>query len=123
MPPSPLSKQYSSKDVNAYVTAIPVEDRALLHRLERIIKETYPGLAPQISYNMLCWRRGQRRLYVGSWKHGLSIYGWSQGRERSVTDLHPGLKSSKGTIRLTPAKATELTDSELRILIVAALAG
>ncbi len=22
---------------------------------------------------------GRRRLYVGAWKHGLSIYGWQQG--------------------------------------------
>lgn len=120
MPPSPPPRR-SPKNVQTYVEAMPTEYRPLLHRLERLIEETHPHLSPQISYNMLCWRTGHHRLYVGSWKHGLSIYGWSQGRETPVTDRHPGLKTSKGTIRLTQAKAAELTDDDLRTLILAAL--
>jgi uncharacterized protein YdhG (YjbR/CyaY superfamily) len=107
--------------VQGYFDAMPRQHREITDRIRRLIEEVCPQAVPGISYNMLCWRTGDHRLYVGSWKHGLSIYGWSQGREAAVTDRHPELKTSKGTIRLTPAAATAVTDDELCSLIRAAL--
>ena len=111
------------EEVRAYLAAIPAEHQPLLERLLRLIDEITPGITPGISYKMLCWKAGPHHLYVGAFKHGLSVYGWSQGRETPVTDRHPEIKTSKGTIRLTPVTAAQLTDDELRVLLRAALTG
>lgn len=108
--------------VQDYIQSMTADQQALLDRLRRLIGEVRPGLAPVISYKMLCWRAGDRRLFVGAWAHGLSVYGWRQGQETAFTDRHPELKTSKGTIRLTTAAAGDLTDDDLLILVRAALA-
>ena len=106
----PLREQLRFKDANVYIQAVPIEDRPSVCRLKRLIEETYAGLAPGNSYNMLCRSGALRRLYIGSGEQSLSIDGWSEGRETPVSDRHTGLTSSKGSIRLTPATAVELTD-------------
>jgi hypothetical protein len=55
------------------------------------------------------------------WRHGVSIYGWQQGRDAGFTARHPELKSGKGTIRLRPEDAAAIGDDELRDLVRAAL--
>ena len=67
------------------------------------------------------YKVGRRRLYVGAWKHGVSIYGWPQGSEAGFIARHPGLKTSKGTIQLRPEDAAGIPDEELRNLVRAAL--
>jgi hypothetical protein len=64
---------------------------------------------------------GRRRLFVGVWKHGVSVYGWDQGRDAGFIARHPDLKSSKGTIQLRPSDAARIADDDLRDLIHAAL--
>ena len=66
---------------------------------------------------------GSRRLYVGAWKHGLSIYGWNEGADKGFISRHPTLKSSKGTVRLRPEDAALIPDEELSELLGAALDG
>jgi hypothetical protein len=55
------------------------------------------------------------------WRHGVSIYGWQEGRDAGFTARHPDLKTSKGTIRLRPEDAAAIPDDELRDLVWAAL--
>jgi uncharacterized protein YdhG (YjbR/CyaY superfamily) len=107
--------------VHAYLTAMPPAHRHLLERIQALIQQERPDAVPGISYKMLCWKIDDHRLYVGSWKHGLSIYGWSQDRELAITNRHPELQTSKGTIQLTPATAAHVIDDELRDLVRAAL--
>jgi hypothetical protein len=74
-----------------------------------------------ISYNMPVYKVGDRRLYVGGWKHGLSLYGWKQGGDAGFTSRHPELTSGKGTIRLRPEDVSGIPDNELRDLARSAL--
>ena len=67
----------------------------------------YPDAAVVISYRIPTYKVGRRRLYIGAWQHGLSVYGWPQERDDFIT-RHPELKSSKGTIRLSPQDAAGL---------------
>jgi uncharacterized protein YdhG (YjbR/CyaY superfamily) len=108
-------------DVRAYVDAIPPEHRPLFDRLHGLILAVHPEAAVTISYKMPTYRVGSHRLYVGAWAHGLSLYGWGQGRDGGFTDRHPELLSGKGTIRLRTADADRIPDDELRGLIGAAL--
>ena len=80
-----------------------------------------PDAAVVLSYQIPTYRAGRRRLYVGVWKHGVSIYGWQQDREVGFTARHPELKTSKGTIQLRPEDAAGIPDDEFRDLARAAL--
>ena len=47
------------------------------------------------------------------WKHGISLYGC---RDHGFLARHPHARASKGTIRLRPEEAEDVTDQELRDL-------
>ena len=74
-----------------------------------------------LSYQIPTYKVGRRRLYVGAWQHGISLYGWRQDRDGGFIARHPELKSSKGTIKLRPQDAAAIADDELLGLVSAAL--
>jgi uncharacterized protein YdhG (YjbR/CyaY superfamily) len=107
--------------VQQYIDAIPREHRPLFDRLHALILDVHPEADVAISYQIPTYKVGRRRLYLGTWKHGVSIYGWEQDRDGGFTARHPELRTGKGTIRLRPDDATAIPDDELRDLIRAAL--
>jgi uncharacterized protein YdhG (YjbR/CyaY superfamily) len=109
--------------VQDYIDAIAPEHRPLFDRLHTLILEEHPDAAVVLSYQIPTYKVGGRRLFVGVWKHGVSIYGWDQGRDAGFTARHPELKTSKGTIQLRPAEAAAIADDEFCDLVRAALDG
>jgi uncharacterized protein YdhG (YjbR/CyaY superfamily) len=109
--------------VREYIDAIPPEQRPLFDRMHRLIVEAHPTAEVVLSYKMPTYQVGTHRLYVGVWRHGLSLYGWQEGRDAGLTERHPGLKNDKGTIRLRPKDLERITDEELSDFARAALAG
>ena len=107
--------------MRGYIDAIPPEHRPLFERIHRLILAAYPDVTVVLSYRMPTYKVGGRRLYVGAWKHGVSIYGWQQRGEASFTARHPGLRTSKGTIKLRPEDAAGIPDDDLRDLVRSAL--
>jgi uncharacterized protein YdhG (YjbR/CyaY superfamily) len=107
--------------VRDYIEAISPENRPLFDRLQRLIFEEYPKAAAVISYQIPTYKVGRERLFLGAWRHGLSIYGWSEGDDAGFTARHPELRAGRGTIRLGPQDASGVSDDELRDLIRAAL--
>jgi len=103
--------------VRDYIDAIA----PLFDRLHQLVLTMYPEAAVVLSYRIPTYKVGNRRLYVGVWKHWVSIYGWGQGREGALIARHPALKTSKGTIQLRPEDAAGIADEELCDLIRAAL--
>jgi uncharacterized protein YdhG (YjbR/CyaY superfamily) len=89
-------------------------------RLHRLIVTACPDAELVLSYGMPTYRVGRRRLNVGVWQHGLSLY-VSPQRDGGFSARHPELASGKGTIRLRPADAASIPDEEFRDLILAAL--
>ncbi|MGH9209248.1 MAG: DUF1801 domain-containing protein [Acidimicrobiales bacterium] len=81
----------------------------------------HPDTSVTLSYKMPTYTVGRRRIHVGAWRHGVSLYGWGQDRAEAFTARHPRLRTSKGTIQLRPDDAASVTDDELRALIRAAL--
>lgn len=106
-----------------YIDSIAPAYRPLFDRIHRLILAAYPDAAVVISYQIPTYKVGSRRLYVGAWKHGLSIYGWNEGADKGFISRHPTLKSSKGTVRLRPEDAAVIPDEELSELLGAALDG
>jgi uncharacterized protein YdhG (YjbR/CyaY superfamily) len=109
--------------VQRYVDQIAGEHRALFDRVNGLILGAYPDAVVKLSYTMPSYWRGRRKLYVGVWKHGLSVYGWPQGTEADFAARHPGLKTSKGTIQIRPKDAAGISDADLLELVHAALGG
>jgi len=107
--------------VRSYIDAIRPEHRPLFDRLHGLILAVHPDVAVALSYQMPTYTVGKRRLHVGAWKHGVSIYGWQQGRDAGFTTRHPELITSKGTIQLRPEDALGIRDDELRDLVRSAL--
>ena len=108
--------------VRDYVDAIPSEHRPLFDRLHRLILEVHPDASVVISYQIPTYKVGRNRLYLGVWKHGVSIYGWGQGRDAGFTARRRELITGKGTIQLRPDDAAGIPDDEFRDLVRAALA-
>jgi uncharacterized protein YdhG (YjbR/CyaY superfamily) len=107
--------------VQGYVDRVAPEHRPLFDRLHRLILAVHPDATVVLSYKIPTYKVGNRRLFVGAWKHGLSIYGWQQGAEAALTSRHPALKTSKGTLQLRPEDAAAISDDELSDLVRAAL--
>jgi hypothetical protein len=108
--------------VRSYIDGIDPAYRPLFDRVHRLILTLHPDADVVLSYQMPTYKVGRRRLYVGAWQHGISIYGWGQGRDGGFADRHPELRTSKGTIRLRPQDAAAIADDELLSLVSAALA-
>jgi uncharacterized protein YdhG (YjbR/CyaY superfamily) len=107
--------------VRRYVDGIASEHRPLFDRVHRLILEAHPEATVSLSYGMPTYKVGKRRLYLGAWTHGVSIYGWQQGGDHGFTGRHPELRAGKGTIQLRTEEAAEIPDAELRDLARAAL--
>jgi len=67
--------------VQEYIDALPAERRPLYDRIHRLVLEAHPDAALAFSYQMPTFKGGRRRLYVGVWRHGVSMYGWGQDRD------------------------------------------
>ncbi len=100
--------------VRDYIDAIAPDHRPLFDRVHRLILEAHPDAAVVLSYQMPTYKVDRRRLYVGVWKHGVSFYGWEEGRDAGFTARHPELTTGKGTIRLRPDDDAGIADDELR---------
>lgn len=109
--------------VQAYVEGVPAQHRALFDRVQGLILAARPDVAVSISYGIPTYKAGGRRLYLGVWKHGVSLYGWGHDRDGGFAVRHPDLVTGKGTIRLRPEDAEAISDRELRALVEAALGG
>jgi uncharacterized protein YdhG (YjbR/CyaY superfamily) len=104
-----------------YIDSIGAGQRPLFDRVHRLILEAEPDASVVLSYQIPTYKAGKRRLYLGAWQHGVSLYGWSEGRDAGFLARHPELTTGKGTIRLRPKDAAAISDDELRDLARAAL--
>jgi uncharacterized protein YdhG (YjbR/CyaY superfamily) len=106
--------------VRQYRGEIDSEHQPVFDRLHQLVAATCPDAEVVLSYGMPTYRIGRRRLSIGAWKHGLSLY-VSPNRDGGFSARHPELAAGKGTIRLRPADAVSIPDTELQDLIRAAL--
>jgi uncharacterized protein YdhG (YjbR/CyaY superfamily) len=107
--------------VRHYIDGVEPAHRPLFDRVHRLILAAHPEADVVLSYQIPTYKVGRRRLYIGAWKHGISIYGWPQDQDAGFTARHPELKTSKGTIQLRPQDAAAIADDELLALVRAAL--
>lgn len=107
--------------VQDYIDAVAPQHRPLFDRLHRLILEARPDAEVSLSYRMPTYQVGRRRLHLGVWQHGVSLYGWNRDRCAGFIARHPELRTSKGTIQLRPEVADGITDDELQDVVRATL--
>jgi Domain of unknown function (DU1801) len=107
--------------VRAYVERIEPRHRALFERLHGIAMAAHPEADVTLAYGMPAYRVGKRRLSLGAWEHGVSVYGWRKDNDGGFVARHPALAHGKGTLRISPADADSLGDDELSALLGGAL--
>ena len=110
-------------EVQAYEDAIPPEHRPLFDRVVGTIRAVRPDATVRLSYGMPAYEADGHHLYVGAWRHGISLYGWSRGADGGFSERHPELVTGKGTVRLRPADAADISDEELTGFMRAVLGG
>jgi hypothetical protein len=106
--------------VRRYLDEMDSEYRSVFERLHRLMAATCPDAELVLSYGMPTFRIGRRRLNIGAWQHGLSLY-VSPNRDGGFSARHPELVSGKGTLKLRPADAAGVSDAEFQDLFRAAL--
>ena len=108
-------------EVRAYVEAIDPALRPLFDRMDALVRRSHPDAEVALSYGMPAYRVGARRLNLGVWKHGVSVYGWRKDRDGGFVARHPELASGKATIRISAAAGARLSDEDLEGLLGGAL--
>lgn len=106
--------------VRRYRDEVDSAHRPAFDRLHQLIVATCPGAEVMLSYGMPTYRVGRRRLSIGVWKHGLSLY-VSPNRDGGFSARHPELAAGRGTIKLRATDAARIPDAELQDLVRAAL--
>ena len=106
--------------VRRYRDEMDSKQRPVFDRLHQLIVPACPDAEVVLSYGMPTYRIGRRRLNIGVWKHGLSLY-VSPNRDGGFSARHPELAAGKGTIKLKPEDAARIPDEELQDLVRAAL--
>jgi hypothetical protein len=106
--------------VRGYRDEMASQYRPVFDRLHQLIVATCPDAEVVLSYGMPTYRNGRRRLNIGVWQHGLSLY-VSPNRDGGFSGRHPELAAGKGTIKLRPQDATRIGDDEFADLVRAAL--
>lgn len=88
--------------VDAYLAALPDEQRVMLERLRRRIAELVPSSTETISYGMPAVKLGTRFLisYAG-WKRHASIYPMRDDVLARHADALRGYTTTKGSLHFT----------------------
>jgi hypothetical protein len=100
--------------VRRYRDGMDSEYRPMFDRLHRLIVAMCPDAEVVLSYGMPTYRVGRRRLNVGVWKHGLSLYvspnrtvasrrvipSWPRERRRSSSGLETPCASPTQSSRI-----------------------
>jgi hypothetical protein len=81
--------------VRRYRDGMDAEDRVVFDRLHRLAVTACPCVEVVLSYGMPTYRLGRRRLNIGAWKHGLSLY-VSPSRDGGFSARHPELAAGHG---------------------------
>jgi uncharacterized protein YdhG (YjbR/CyaY superfamily) len=93
----------AAKDVDAYLAALPDEQREALEEVRRTIKAAAPDAVEAISYGIPGYKvKGKPLIHFGAAKHHCAIYG-AAVVDSDKEDLK-GYDTSKGTIRFSPDK-------------------
>ena len=103
-PTQPADGAAATAWIDAYIAALPEDQRAALQSLRRTIAAAAPGAVEAISYGIPAFRyRGHALVWYHAAKKHCSFFPTAEPIERLAVEL-AGYKTAKGTIQFTTAK-------------------
>ena len=107
--------------VDAYLAALPPDQRAALERIRRRVAQLAPQAIEMISYGMPTLKLGDRSLlWYAGWKAHCSVYPLTDSFSASHGDALKGYRRTRGSLHFTPDQP--LPDPLLTELVRARLA-
>ena len=103
------------ESVRKYVDAIPAEQRPLFDRLHSLILELYPDAEVVISYQVPTYKKKGRRVSLGLWKDGVSLYTTGPEYIESFKARHPRIKTGKASINF--GLADDFPEEDVRAVV------
>jgi len=95
-----MTARLKAASTDAYLAALPLDQRAALEQLRAAIKAAAPKAEECVSYGMPAFRLGGRVLvgFGAAAKH-CAFYLWSDSTVAAHAELLAGYDTSKGTVR------------------------
>jgi uncharacterized protein YdhG (YjbR/CyaY superfamily) len=94
----------AAPSVDAYLAALPADQRAALERLRKQIRVAAPRAEESISYGMPAWRHEGPLVYIAAFRDHLSFFPGGTSALQTLKDEVKEFQTSKGTLRFTPAR-------------------
>lgn len=83
--------------VPEYLAQQSPQNRAQLERIIRIVQEVIPGATPCISYQIIGFAVGKKKIfYVSGWNDHLSFHGTHKHTNQNMADTYPDWFTLKG---------------------------
>lgn len=88
--------------IEAYLAALPAEQRRLLQHVRATIAEAAPAAVESFGYGIPGFKQEGALLSYGAAKAHCAVYGQSPATQAQLADRLRDFDTSKGTIRFTP---------------------
>lgn len=100
----PSTKSAPAKSVDAYLAAVPADQRATLEKLRKAIKAAAPKAEEKISYRIPVYTLNGHLVAFGAAKQHCSFFVMSPAVMKTFKDELKGYDQAKGTVRFPIGK-------------------
>jgi uncharacterized protein YdhG (YjbR/CyaY superfamily) len=104
---APMSRadasRHAPKEIDAYLAALPEDERASLERLRSIIRETAPSCTERVSYGIPIFRLRRDLVGISAQKNHCSLHSMSPPLIKAMSRELEGTQVSGATIHFTTA--------------------
>ena len=94
--------QHAPEEIDAYLAALPEDDRSALESLRSIIRGTAPDCTERVSYGIPIFRLNKDLVGISAQKNHCSLHTMSPPLTKAMAEALEGVKVSGATIHFTP---------------------
>jgi uncharacterized protein YdhG (YjbR/CyaY superfamily) len=96
------ASRHAPEEVDAYLAALPDDDRAALERLRRIVHATGPGCTERVSYGIPIFRLGKDLVGISARESHCALHTMSPGLMQTMAGELADVEVSGATIHFAP---------------------
>jgi uncharacterized protein YdhG (YjbR/CyaY superfamily) len=103
-----------------YAEGVPAPFRPMFDRLHELILEVHPEADVVIQYQVPTYLVGKAKVFLGTWKQGVTLYTTDPKNVEEFRREHPKIKVNKASINFRADE--ELPEEDVRAVLERALA-